>query len=252
MTAPSAAPEQTPELVFAGDGVLYVYFPNRIDRAVNAAVVALFEALRAATIPGIVEAVPAYRALMIAYDPLRLSDDALLQAVRRALGAGAQMETARRRIVLPVAYGGAEGPDLDVVARHTGLAPDEVVRRHAEARYDVFFLGFTPGFPFLGGMPAELATPRRAEPRLRVEAGSVGIAGSQTGIYPLPSPGGWRIIGRTPVPLCDMRPDAATPVLLRPGDELRFRPIDAATFARIAAQVRDGRYGVEMETSDDP
>lgn len=243
MTAPPAAPE----FVFAGDGVLYVYFPNRIDRTVNAAVVALFHALCVAASPGIVEVVPSYRALMIAYDPLRLADDELTRLVRRALAASAAAPVTPRRITLPVAYGGAEGPDLDVVARHSGLTPDDVVRRHTEARYDVFFLGFTPGFPFLGGMPSELATPRRAEPRLRVEAGSVSIAGAQTGIYPLPSPGGWQIIGRTPVPLCDMRPDAATPVLLRPGDELRFRSIDREMFARIAALSQDGRYRLEPD-----
>jgi KipI family sensor histidine kinase inhibitor len=127
---------------------------------------------------------------------------------------------AAREVQIPVAYGGDDGPDLTDVAAHTGLAPDEVVRRHCAGEYVVYLLGFLPGFAFMGGLPPELATPRRAEPRTAVPARSVGIGGEQTGIYPLASPGGWNLIGRTPLELFD--PSAKEPTLLRPGDRVRF------------------------------
>jgi inhibitor of KinA len=242
-----AMADQTPAFVFAGDNVLYVFFPNRLDPAVNGSVVALFHALRARSARGIGEIVPAYRTLMITFDSLLVGDEQLVEMVREALADRNAETTTGRCVTLPVAYGGTYGPDLPVVAGHSGLSPDEVIRRHAAAWYDVFFLGFTPGFPFLGGMPPELATPRRAQPRLRVEAGSVGIAGSQTGVYPLPSPGGWQIIGRTPVPLYTAGTNAELPVLLRPGDHLRFQAIDDAAFSRIAVEVREHRYQVEID-----
>ncbi|PLR38834.1 hypothetical protein CYR55_08875 [Chimaeribacter californicus] len=127
-----------------------------------------------------------------------------------------------RDIDIPVIYGGTHGPDLEVVARHTGLTPQQVVEAHASAHYVVYFLGFLPGFSYFGGMPEQLATPRRGEPRLLVPAGSVGIAGTQTGIYPLASPGGWQLIGLTPQAL--FMPDQMPPTLLRPGDNVRFVP----------------------------
>ncbi len=127
-----------------------------------------------------------------------------------------------RLVEIPVRYGGEFGPDLADVARHTGLTPERVVEMHAAAEYLVYFLGFAPGFAYLGGLPPELATPRLSAPRKRVPAGSVAIGGNQTGVYPIESPGGWRIIGHTDAKLFD--PNAAEPVLLRMGDRLRFVP----------------------------
>lgn len=127
-----------------------------------------------------------------------------------------------RNVDIPVVYGGVKGPDLDVVAQHCGLTGKQVVESHASADYVVYFLGFQPGFPYLGGMPEILSTPRRGDPRLRVLAGSVGIAGAQTGIYPLTTPGGWQVIGHTSSVLFD--PRRASPTLLRPGDHVRFIP----------------------------
>jgi len=127
-----------------------------------------------------------------------------------------------RCVFIPVIYGGDDGPDLDLVAELTGMTPQDVVACHSSIAYDVYFLGFQPGFPYLGGLPERLAAPRRAEPRLKVPAGSVGIGGKQTGIYPLVSPGGWQIIGRTPQVL--FSPSANPPTLLRPGDNIRFVP----------------------------
>lgn len=131
-------------------------------------------------------------------------------------------ELTPRVVEIPVIYGGEAGPDLDDVARHSGLTPEQVVLQHSQADYVVFFLGFQPGFPYLGGLPERLATPRRSEPRLQVPAGSVGIGGSQTGIYPQATPGGWQLIGRTPLPLFDRH--RQPPALLQPGDTVRFVP----------------------------
>ena len=125
-----------------------------------------------------------------------------------------------RTIDIPVVYGGADGPDLEAVARHTGLSPEEVVKRHSGGQYVVYFIGFMPGFAYMGGLAPELATPRHAEPRVSIPAGSVGIGGEQTGIYPLASPGGWQLLGRTSLPLFD--PAHNPPTLLRPGDRVRF------------------------------
>ena len=158
--------------------------------------------------------------LTLSFDPDQVERPALEEQVLEAwpdLAAGA---VAGRNIEIPVAYGGEDGPDLEVVAQHCGLTPHEVVRRHSQASYTVYFLGFLPGFAFMGGLPPELATPRRTEPRVAVPARSVGIGGAQTGIYPLVSPGGCQLIGRTPLELFD--PRAESPTLLRPGDSVRF------------------------------
>jgi len=237
-----------PDLIFAGEGALYAVYPDRIDPRVNALVLALFRGLRERAIPGIVELVPSYRALMISFDPVAIDDEALVRIVVDTAGAAQPDEVERRTITLPVAYGGAHGPDLEAVAHHAGLATDEVIARHAGALYDVFFLGFTPGFPFLGGLNPVLATPRRATPRPHVAAGSVGIAGSQTGVYPVSSPGGWNIIGRTPVALFDQQRRLDAAVLLRPGDRIRFHPIDPASFdAHVARPTADSSRGEVAE-----
>jgi len=241
------ATEPEPVLVFAGGETLYINFADRIDTAINRRVLDLFHALRVRSLPGIVDLVPSYRSLMIAFEPTILSDGDLLSAVQGALAVEHAPTPARRRVIIPVAYGGEYGPDLDDVAHATGLTPDDVIRLHSAASYDVYFLGFTPGFPFLGGMLPTLATPRRATPRPRVEAGSVGIAGAQTGVYPVPSPGGWQLIGRTPVPLCDLRPDAESPVLLMAGDIVQFRPLDGALFQGLVAQAKDRTHHIQME-----
>jgi KipI family sensor histidine kinase inhibitor len=158
--------------------------------------------------------------LTLTFDPIAIDLDTLTAQVLDIwpkLGIGA---VEGRRIEIPVAYGGEYGPDLADVAAHTGLTPAEVVRRHSAGDYVVYLLGFLPGFAFMGGLAPELATPRRAEPRTAVPASSIGIGGEQTGIYPVVSPGGWQLIGRTPLSLFD--PTAESPTLLRPGDRVRF------------------------------
>ena len=166
--------------------------------------------------PHVLEVVPGMNNLTIMFDPLEAAWDATGDA-----------PSAGREVEIPVQYGGESGPDLQAVASHTGLSAKEVVARHAAGEYVVFFLGFQPGFAYMGGLEKALHTPRRSSPRVEVPAGSVGIGGEQTGIYPATSPGGWQLIGRTSVPLFD--PARSPPTLLQPGDRVRF------TVAGIAA-----------------
>jgi KipI family sensor histidine kinase inhibitor len=172
---------------------------------------------------GVVNLHPAFASLLIDFDP-RLRTYVEVEALVRARLADIRDPPAleSRTIEIPVVYGGDSGPDLLEVANHTGLDPARVIEMHTAPLYLVYFLGFAPGFPYLGGLPGELSTPRLQTPRKRVPAGSVAIGGSQTGIYPLASPGGWRIIGRTAARLFD--PEANPPALLRPGDSVRFVP----------------------------
>lgn len=169
---------------------------------------------------GVYEVLPGMNNLSLLFDPEQIDAAELEMQVLSAWPQLAATSIRGREIQIPVAYGGEAGPDLADVAAHTGLTPAEVVRRHSAGEYIVYLLGFLPGFAFMGGLPPELATPRRAEPRLAVPARSVGIGGEQTGIYPLVSPGGWQLIGRTPLQLFD--PLAQEPTLLRPGDRVRF------------------------------
>jgi len=177
---------------------------------------------RLAEIPEVVEAIPGMNNITVVLrNPQSLALDAI-ERLQRWWEESEALEPDSRFIEIPVVYGGAGGPDLGEVARHAGLSEKQVVELHSSIDYVVWFLGFQPGFPYLGGLPEQLATPRRAEPRLQVPAGSVGIGGAQTGIYPLVSPGGWQLIGHTPLPLFDSKRDE--PVLLRPGDTVRFVP----------------------------
>jgi KipI family sensor histidine kinase inhibitor len=173
-------------------------------------------------IRGIANLHPAYASVLVEFDP-RLREYAEVEALVREYAArdeAAPHAEIPRLVEIPVHYGGDYGPDLADVARHTGLSPERVVELHSNAEYLVYFLGFAPGFAYLGGLPPELATPRLSAPRKHVPAGSVAIGGSQTGVYPMVSPGGWRIIGHTDARLFD--PGAEEPVLLRMGDRLRF------------------------------
>ncbi|HEI8865953.1 TPA: 5-oxoprolinase subunit PxpB [Serratia odorifera] len=172
--------------------------------------------------PQIREVVPGMNNLTLVLDTPQADAEAMLALLQQGWESNETLVPEARQVDIPVVYGGEQGPDLAEVARHTGLTMQQVVECHASAAYIVYFLGFQPGFSYLGGMPDRLATPRRAEPRLSVPAGSVGIGGSQTGIYPLATPGGWQLIGRTPLAL--FNPLEMPPTLLRPGDSVRFVP----------------------------
>jgi len=200
-----------------GEAALCCTLPAPLSLAQQQRVWQLAEGL--AGVAGVQGLIPGMNNLTLTFDPLRTGAAALADAVRALWAQPAQPRPAGRLVEIPVTY---DGPDLAEVAAHCGLAPGEVVRRHAEPEYVVYFIGFQPGFAYLGGLDASLHTPRRAEPRVAVPAGSVGIGGAQTGIYPLATPGGWQLIGRTALPLFD--PQAAPPTLLAPGDRVRFVP----------------------------
>ncbi len=208
-----------------GDSALRLEFPQAPRLAIQARLRALSFLLEADPLPGVMETVPAYTTLVVHYDPARLSYHQVVSWVRERIGR-VEDSAARppRRIEVPVRYGGDSGPDLEAVAAATGLSPAQAIRLHAERVYTVFLLGFAPGFPYLGVLPRQLRLPRRASPRPRVPAGSVAIAGSQTGIYPIDSPGGWHWIGHTPLVLFDPRREL--PFLFAPGDRVRFVPIE--------------------------
>lgn len=175
-----------------------------------------------ATYPGVREVIPGMNNLTVLLTDAQSSALDAIERLQIWWEESEAIEPASRLIEIPVIYGGAQGPDLDHVAQHTGMTPRQVVECHSGIDYTVYFLGFQPGFPYLGGMPEKLSTPRRGEPRLSVPAGSVGIGGSQTGIYPLATPGGWQLIGQTSVAMFD--PLREIPTLLLPGDSVRFVP----------------------------
>ncbi len=211
-----------PDVREAGDAGLLLQLEERIDAHVNARVVAIAAALREEVVPGVRDILPTYRSVAIHFDPLATDVDALRGAMARACAAPVALVRGRA-VEVPVAYGGEHGPDLDSVAAFSGLAPEEVIERHSAVPYRVFMIGFLPGFPYLGLVDQRIALPRRATPRLRVPCGSVGIAGRQTGVYPRESPGGWQIVGRTPVRMLDL--DTAPAAVLAPGDDVRFVPL---------------------------
>ena len=217
---------------------MLVKFGERIDPAINRQVHALARRLASAPLAGMGEAVPAYASLLVHYDPAVLAEAPLLEyLLTQAGGLEVELTAPARLVEIPTLYGGDYGPDLAELAALHGLTPEEVVRRHSAAEYLVYMLGFSPGFAYLGGLDPAIATPRLATPRARVPGGSVGIAGSQTGVYPTDSPGGWRLIGWTPLKLFD--PAREPPVLLAAGDRVRFVPVQATSLAEHPAE--DGR-----------
>ncbi|OON69542.1 5-oxoprolinase subunit PxpB [Hymenobacter sp. CRA2] len=225
-----------------GDAAVVLECGDVISPETHARIQALDAALEAYPLPGLVEYVPAFTTLTVFFDPWLLYQAgypdpyaAVVEHVQQLLLpelAPLATQHAAPPVEVPVCYGGKFGPDLDEVARHTGLSPAEVISLHAAPDYLVYMIGFAPGFPYLGGLDTRLATPRKAQPRPLVPAGSVGIAGPQTGIYSLPTPGGWQLIGRTPLRL--FRPGDAEPSLLHAGQRLRFVPISAAEFDQLA------------------
>jgi KipI family sensor histidine kinase inhibitor len=240
---------QEPRILVCGEDALVVEFGDGIDPLTNDRVYALAAAVEAAVNASVTEMVPTYRSLLIQYD-LELSTveemtEFLVALIPSADQAGNNETNASRRIYkLPVSYGGEQGQDLNDVAEHAGMTAEEVIAIHSGTDYRVFMLGFAPGFPYLGGMDERIGTPRLASPRVRVPAGSVGIAETQTGVYPMASPGGWRLIGNTPVSLFE--PNANPPVPFLPGSFIRFVPVTAEEAERIAQEVADGTYLVQM------
>ncbi len=238
----------TARILPVGDTALTVELGRTLDPALNTQVRALDAAVRANPWPGLVELVPAYASLLVVYDPRRSSFAEASGAMERLVGQGHAAPVAGTRHVVPVAYGGANGPDLPEVARDRGLSEAEVVARHTALEYTAFFVGFLPGFAYLGLVAPELETPRRATPRARVPAGSVAMAGRLTGVYPFASPGGWSLIGRTARVLFD--PYVAEPAVIRPGDHVRFAVSEAAWEVAPPRTGRFPRYPPALEVLD--
>ncbi|MBI3491951.1 MAG: 5-oxoprolinase subunit PxpB [Acidobacteria bacterium] len=218
-----------PRVVAAGDSALVVEFDAHVDPVINDRAISLSDAIRSAGIGGIRDVVPTYRSVAVYFDPLRTDYDALVKRVEReASTPSIQPGTARALLRIPVCYGGDFGPDLAGVAAFARLSEQEVVGLHGASTYRVFMLGFVPGFAYMGVVDSRIAMPRRATPRVRVPLGSVGIAGAQTGIYPAETPGGWQVIGRTPIKPFD--PQRVEPFLLQAGDAVRFDAISREEF----------------------
>lgn len=216
--------ESFPRFSPVGESGLLLELSHALSQEINEQVLALDERLCESPLKGVLEWIPAYASLLVLYDPTLIS----LSDVRQWLQDGLKSfnidgRHQRIQMEIPVRYGGLDGPDLEHVASLNGLSPREVVDKHAAKVYRVGMMGFTPGFPYLLGLDADLVTPRKRSPRTLVPAGSVGIAGAQTGIYPLDSPGGWQLIGRTDLSL--FNPHQAPYFLLSPGDEIRFVPL---------------------------
>ena len=220
---------QYPRIIPASDSALLIEFGDSIDYTINARVYALQRVIETSDIaPAVEEFIPSYRSLLVEYDSSKFSHaemhDRVAHLVERNTETTASIIDGDEQIrQIPVAYGGEYGPDLETVADYAGLSVDDVTSIHSGTDYHVFMLGFAPGFPYLGGMDERIACPRLATPRTLVPAGSVGIAESQTGVYPNASPGGWQLIGRTPMALFDVNTDP--PVAMLPGNKVNFVPI---------------------------
>ena len=224
-----------------GDAAVVLEFGGGISAATHRAIAGFSAQLAGQPFAGLREVVPAFTTLTVYYDPWRVSENGRHPApyervavqLRELLAAAEEATAATETeiVEIPVCYGGASGPDLEFVAQHAGLSVAEVIAWHTAPEYLVHMIGFAPGFPYLGGLDARLATPRRPQPRPLVPAGTVGIAGPQTGIYSLPTPGGWQLIGRTPLAL--FNPEWAAPSRLRAGQRLRFVAVSEEEFASI-------------------
>ena len=232
---PNRPSKETFRILPLGDSALTIEFGNAIDPQINARVVAFAKIIVAQAWDGILDVIPTFRSVTVFFDPLQRDSSELagkLQGLPRRWQNDSEATGTMHEI--PVFYGGEWGPDLDEVAAFANLQSGEAIALHASMSYRVYMLGFSPGFPYLGLVPEQLAIPRRSTPRTKVPAGSIGIADRQTGIYPTTTPGGWQLIGRTPIAI--YRKTEADPYLLKPGDLVRFRPIDRDDFDRLSRE----------------
>jgi len=236
-----------PLFLDAGEAALVVEFGRTVDPAANDRVLALDAALAAMDLPGLRERVPTYRSLMIHYDPLVLSRADLVAAMEQALAVTAEMPAQPRHWIVPCCYDLPHGEDLEETAGHLGLTRDQAIAIHLTGRYRLYMYGFAPGYAYLGGLPPELAISRRAAPRPPHPPGAVMIGGGLCGIATFPMPTGWHVLGRTPERL--YAPARAEAFLFRPGDMLRFEPVDAATFAALDARAEAGETVAQQEAA---
>ena len=219
--------QRFPRVVPAGDSAILIELGSEVDPEISSMVFTLTDLIRDAGLNSDLEVLPTYRSVLVYYDPLVCSYAEMFDAVNGAVEGLAEptnLNSSLKIVEIPVVYGGDDGPDLHFVADHAGMTEDAVIELHSGTDYRVYMLGFSPGFPYLGGLDERIAVPRLKTPRVLVPAGSVGIAELQTGVYPNAGPGGWRIIGRTSVTLFDV--NSSTPSLITPATKVRFIPVD--------------------------
>ncbi len=238
--------ENSVRFLFSGDSALVIEFGNEISVDINKKIRKMMDDIKKENIDGIVELVPTYCSLLINYDVLKIDYNTLVEKLKTFLNNN--LETAEGEevtlIEIPTLYNDEVGPDLSYVAEHNKLSKEEVIKIHTGTDYLVYMLGFMPGFTYLGGMSEKIATPRLESPRLQIYPGSVGIAGKQTGMYPSMSPGGWRIIGRTPLKLYN--PDSDTPVYISSGDYVRYVSISEEKYNEILKKVENNEYKLNI------
>ncbi|MDR1018418.1 MAG: 5-oxoprolinase subunit PxpB [Lachnospiraceae bacterium] len=230
----------------SGDKSMVVEFGTVIDEKINNQVQELKEKLQMANISGIVSLLPTFRSLMITYNPKEITFAKIATEIK-SLGeiTGESFNNKKRILKIPCCYGARFGMDLRDMEDHTGLSRDEIISIHSSVDYKIYMLGFLPGFVYLGGLDKRIEMPRLSNPRLKIRPGSVGIAGDQTGVYPLASPGGWRLIGGTPVDFYN--PDREDPILCKAGEYIRFVPISIGDYYDIRHEIMKGTYKVDVE-----
>lgn len=234
--------------ILAGESAFLIKFDTEISVKTHRRILGFLKAIQAdgEFMKGIIDLVPSYADLMVYFNPLVFSYKEMLEKLRETEEKVKRIGRIKSRLIeIPVCYGGKYGEDIEFVAGHNNLSVEQVIQKHAKPKYLVYMLGFTPGFSYLGGLDKSIATPRKTEPRTAIPAGAVGIAGNQTGIYPIESPGGWQLIGQTPVKLFDAK--QPSPVLLMAGDNIRFKPISAHEFDSISKAFEAGDYSIRIK-----
>ena len=231
--------------LICGDSALNMEFGNEISEEINKKIRAVTTLIEAEKISGINEVVPTYRSLMIHYNPLIIQYEELINTLKGMEDNINNIELPSPEIIeVPVLYGARYGLDIENVAKHNNLTVEDVIKIHTSGEYLIYMLGFTPGFPYLGGMDKRIATPRLQSPRTKIPAGSVGIAGEQTGIYPVQSPGGWQLIGSTPIDI--FNPGRENPILLKSGNYIVFKSIDEEEYIKIKEEVKNNTYKYKL------
>ena len=233
------------KILTEGDSSLLIVFGEEISPLINAKISSAVRLMKQQQIEGIVDIIPSFAALLINYNPQVVSYGALRSRMEAILSMDLDTQDVVKKVYeIPVCYGGEFGPDIQNIADHAGISVEEVIEIHSSCDYLIYMLGFLPGFCYLGGLDERIHTPRLANPRLNIPAGSVGIGGSQTGIYPMDSPGGWQLMGLTPVRTYD--PDREVPILVNAGEYIRFVPITQTQFREIKDEVDRGTYQVTI------